>query len=131
MKYWKMRFRAGQGGEDFFEDCRREGVAVLGWSDGRGRDIVGDCRNLTLEKYTEIWRRRRPRNSSGRASLRRVAYEMEPGDMIYAMTGPRVVGKGTITKEGYGFASRSPVPELGNHFVRVTNQSSIYLTFEY
>lgn len=119
MRYWKMRFRAGRGGDDYFEACRRMGVAVLGWCDEKGRDLVGDCRRLSLEEYTEIWRRKRPRNSSGRASLRRVAYEMKRGDVIYAMTGPRVVGMGRVTKEGYGFAHPSPVRQLGDQFVRV------------
>jgi hypothetical protein len=53
-----------------------------------------DLSKYPLRKPTKLWKELEP---SQKASLRRVAYEMAPGDVIYVKQGPRIVDKGIVT----------------------------------
>ncbi|MCX7015964.1 MAG: HNH endonuclease [Candidatus Sumerlaeota bacterium] len=98
MTYWRMAFRVGSRGDEMWPDCRKRGIAAIGYYTDRGDPIVGDCSRLTEDEYNAIWRRKDPKNTSGRASLRNVAYRMKVGDVIYVKEGPWVVGRGRVTK---------------------------------
>lgn len=102
MKYWRMAFRWGSQGYEMWPHCHERGVAAIGYWDENSEQIVGDCRKLTEKEYDEIWRRKAPRNSSGKTSLKNVAYRMKKGDVIYVKQGPYIVNKGTIIK-GYDY----------------------------
>lgn len=101
MKYWRMAMRWGKNGEDFFPACKQRGIAALDyyWGEGLKERIVEDCRKLTVDEYKRIWQLRAPKNPSGKYSMLRLWKEMKVGDIIYAKTGPEIVGKGTITGE--------------------------------
>jgi len=102
MRHWRMSMRWGTGGKDFFEECFVRGIAALGYYDGVARPVVGDCSRLTPEEFDAAWRAKGSGNSSGQASMRRLAYEVQPGDIIYARSSPHIVARGEVTR-GYGF----------------------------
>ena len=100
MKYWRMAFREGSLGRDRFPDCKRMGIAALDYWDDTGNRIVGDLRKIKDEGlYYRIWKEKDPKNSSARTSLRHLWLDMKIGDLIYAKTGTRVVGKGHVTSK--------------------------------
>jgi hypothetical protein len=90
MKFWRMSFRAGNQGYEMWPDCLRLGVAAITY-DPLARS---DLSKYPLRKPTKLWKELEP---SKKASLRRVAYEMAPGDVIYVKQGPRIVDKGIVT----------------------------------
>ena len=114
MRYWRMAMRFGNQGEDRFPCCRAAGVAAMGYSDAKGRHVVTDCRKLSREQYEQKWRRKWPRSTSPRASLRRLWLDVKPGDIIYAKTGPRAVGKGRVVKP-YAYDEKLCRHEFGPH----------------
>jgi len=99
MRYWRMAMREGNQGLDRFPDCYAKGIAALDYWDKHHRRIVTDCRRLTPEQFEETWRRKWPKGTSPRASLRHLWRDMKKGDIIYAKTGTQVVGKGRIISE--------------------------------
>lgn len=99
MRYWRMAMREGNQGSDRFPDCFAKGIAGLDYWDEHRRRIVTDCRRLTPEQFEEAWRRKWPKGTSPRASLRHLWLDMKEGDIIYAKTGTKVVGKGRIISE--------------------------------
>jgi 5-methylcytosine-specific restriction endonuclease McrA len=98
MNYWRMAFRIGDRGPEMWPECYKRGIAALGYYLD-GKPVVENCSELTEDEYNGIWQRKRPRNTTGRASLRKVAYQMKVGDIIFAKQGPRIVGRGRITSE--------------------------------
>lgn len=97
MTTWRMSFRCGNQGYEMWPHCFELGVAAITYRPLHKTD---------LSKYTEgepkeLWAKLAP---SQHASLRRVAYEMKKGDIIYVKQGPRIVGKG-IVKGPYQFDS--------------------------
>lgn len=97
MRYWLMALREGNRGDDMWPDCFKKGIAAIGYADDHGRPVVTDCSRLSLAEYDRFWQKKYPRNTSGKASLRRLAYEMQPGDTIYVRGGMKaIVGKGKI-----------------------------------
>ena len=123
MRYWRMAMREGSQGRDRFPDCFAKGIAALDyWDLDTGRRIVTDCRRLTPERFEAIWRRKSPRGSSARASVRHLCLDMKKGDVIYAKTGKMVVGKGRIIS-GYAYDPAilrgTPGGELWAHYVTV------------
>lgn len=82
-------------------DCFRLGVAAITYSPLEATD---------LSKYQEgepkkLWAQLEP---TQKASLRRVAYEMKAGDVIYVKRGPEIVGKGVVgggSERAYKFDS--------------------------
>jgi hypothetical protein len=123
MTIWRMAMREGNGGDDFFSECFDLGIAAICYTDEKHQPIVGDCRKLTPEQYEEAWKRRAPRNTTGRVSLRRVAYEIKKGDAIYAKDGVEIEGKGTVIGTYEHRTARSRIPrntyEPWCHVVRV------------
>ena len=99
MRYWRMAMREGNRGRDRFPDCFAKGIAALDYWDNNWRRIVTDCRRLTPERFEETWRRKWPKGTSPRASLRHLWLDMKKGDIIYAKTGTQAVGKGRIISE--------------------------------
>lgn len=83
-----------------WEDCRERGIAALGyWEDRKHRHLIAeDCRKLSQEEYEQIWHQKDPNNSTGRSSLRKVAYEMKAGDVIYVKGHNGLIGRGVITR---------------------------------
>jgi hypothetical protein len=86
---WRMAFRVGTGGEELWPQCLRHSVAAIHY---------GPVENVDLSKYAENepssrWRALKP---SQRASLRAVAYEIKPDDLIFVKEGPRIVAKGVV-----------------------------------
>ena len=120
MNYWRMAFRVGPQGDEMWPDCRKRGIAAIGYYTSDGRPIVGDCSKLTENEYDNLWRRKDPKNTTGRASLRNVAYRMKIGDMIYVKQGPYIVGRGKVTS-GYQHNPRilKGTASEWEHFVKV------------
>ena len=98
MKYWRMSFRIGENGYEMWPECYRRGIAAMGYY-LHGKPIVGDCSKLTENEYDEIWRTKGVSAPSSQGSLKKVAYKMKKGDIIYVKQGPYIAGKGVITEE--------------------------------
>lgn len=101
MTAWRMSFRCGNQGPTLWPQCIELGVAVITYS---------PFMDIDLSRYGEgepkrLWNRLAP---SQKASLRRVAYEMTKGDVIYVKHGKRIVGKG-IVQDSYQYDSRGRV----------------------
>jgi len=127
MNYWRMAFRVGSQGDEMWEDCRKRGIAAIGYYAGHGEPIVGDCSKLTEGEYNEIWRRKYPENTTGRASLRNVAYRMKMGDVIYVKQGPYIVGRGRVTSEyQYDPDILKGTASEWEHFVRVNWETDFH-----
>jgi len=89
-----MAFRCGTNGYELWPDCHRLGVAIIEYT---------AVDNVDLSRYPagepkSAWSQLAP---SQQMSLRRLAYEMEPGDVIYVKQGPMIVGKGVVTGPYY------------------------------
>jgi hypothetical protein len=81
MANWRMSFRVGNQGYEMWPDCLRLGVAAITYA---------PLAKVDLSKHLpgapkELWDRLEP---TQKASLRRVAYEMRAGDIIYVKQGP-------------------------------------------
>jgi hypothetical protein len=96
--------------------CYDAGVAALTYHPLEKTDLSKYARG----EPKHLWKKLQ---SSQKASLRRVAYEMAEGDMIHAKQGPVIVGRGTVELkicDGVG-AARSIRKALGqvleyNHY---------------
>lgn len=110
MTVWRMAFRAGKGGPSLWEDCRRLGVAAIEYGPV---DDIDFTRHSEGEPHT-AWSQLAP---SQKASLRRLVYEMQPGDIIYVKEGTSIVGKGIVTGP-YLFHKKSRIrePEDGSYW---------------
>lgn len=98
MTMWRMAFRAGNRGKSLWEKCRQLGVAAITYT---------PLEKIDLSKYPQgeprsLWSQLTPMQI---ASLRRVAYEMKSGDVIYVKEGPKIVGKGFV-RGSYSFDSK-------------------------
>jgi hypothetical protein len=101
MTTWRMAFREGNRGPTLWRECLRLGVAAI---------VYEPLEKVDLSKYPEgepesQWAQLSP---TQKASLRRVAYEMHSGDVIYVKEGPRLVGKGYVTGQ-YTFDTESRI----------------------
>ncbi len=95
MSIWRMSFRCGDRGPEMWPQCFKLGVAAIYYTPLAGVD---------LSKYPQrepkhLWAQLKPTQN---ASLRRVAYEMKKGDVIYVKQGTKIVGRGTV-KRRYKF----------------------------
>jgi len=108
MNYWRMSFRVGNHGHEMWPECVRLGVAAITYYPLERTD---------LSRYPEFEPRRlwKQLAVSQKVSLRRVAYEMKGGDIIYVKQGPKIVGKGTIqgasNRRAYKFDSRFQITD--------------------
>jgi len=89
-RYWRMAFRAGPGGTDYWKECCKQGVAAISWT--------GDGQNLSNWEQCEFEEPRHgERPGSWKGSLGNFLFEMKEGDTIYAKSARCIVGKGIIT----------------------------------
>ncbi|WP_084323985.1 HNH endonuclease [Methanolobus tindarius] len=93
-----MSFRLGSNGVEVWEQCRKQGIAAMGYY-YNGEPVVGDCRNITEKEFDAIWRESGVRSRTGKSSLKHVVFHMKEGDVIYAKKGTEIVGKGKIAEE--------------------------------
>jgi hypothetical protein len=96
-----MAIREGKQGSPLWPVCFELGVAAIQY------DPVQD---IDLSKYPQsephsAWSKL---ENTQKASLRRVAYEMQKGDIIYLRDGKRIVSRGTILGS-YQFISQSKI----------------------
>ena len=103
MHYWRMSFRVGTGGYPMWPDCLRLGVAAMTYKSLAETDL---SKYLPGEPKS-LWSELKP---SQKASLRRVAYEMAEGDVIFAKDGPMIVDRGVVTGP-YSFDSELRMPD--------------------
>jgi hypothetical protein len=89
MNTWRMAFRQGNRGYDLWPICYKYKIAVISY---------GDIDKIDLSKFpygepADLWM---SLSASQKSSLKRVAYEMVKGDVIYVKHGPLIVGKGKV-----------------------------------
>jgi hypothetical protein len=97
-RYWRMAFREGSQGVDHWEDCYRLGVAVIAMAITDDDKPLPDLTRVPKEKFNEFMVKHAgaPQTSLD-WSFRKFRYDLKPGDIIYAKSGARLVGKGLIT----------------------------------
>ena len=88
-KKWRMSFRCGNGGPKMWPQCFLYGVAAITYSPIEDTDLS----QFSLGKPKELWDQLAP---AQKASLKRVAYEMEAGDTIYVKEGKYIICKGKV-----------------------------------
>lgn len=98
MNYWRMSFRVGNHGNEMWPDCLRLGVAAITYEPLSKTDLARYAR----DEPKSLWDKLAP---AQKGNLRKVAYEMQAGDVIYVKRGPEIVDRGTITG-AYRFDSR-------------------------
>lgn len=95
MKFWRMSFRAGNQGAEMFPECQRLSVAAITYPPLENTDLSQHPEG----QPKELWDQLKP---TQKASLHRLAYEMQPGDLIYVKQGPQIIDRGIVT-HGYTF----------------------------
>ncbi len=98
MRIWRMSFRVGEGGYEMWPHCLEHGVAAITY-----RNMA----KIDLSKYPrdeprDLWAQLAP---ARKYSLRKVAYEMKKGDIIFVKNGPNIIARG-IVKGSYRFDSK-------------------------
>jgi hypothetical protein len=108
MNYWRMSFRVGNHGHEMWSGCVRLGVAAITYYPLERTDLTRYREFEPRKLWNEL-------AVSQKVSLRRVAYEMRGGDIIYVKQGPKIVGKGTIqgpaNQRAYQFDSRFQITD--------------------
>jgi hypothetical protein len=89
MTTWRMSFRVGNQGHEMWPECLRLGIAAIHY---RCLDRTDLSRHPAGEPK-ELWNKLKP---TQRASLRRLAYEMKGGDVIYVKQGPKIIDRGIV-----------------------------------
>lgn len=114
-----MSFRWGNQGRELWPYCFKQGIAAIGYYIG-DEPIVRDCSKITEEEYDQAWRENGYRSPSSQGSLKKLAYKMAKGDVIYVKEGPYIAGKGRI-KSGYKYKPNVLNVEgiLWEHYVEV------------
>lgn len=89
MTFWRMAFRQGNKGPSLWQECQRYRVAAITYY------VVGDADLTTLPvgEPDKLWAELFP---AQKVSLKRLAYEMQGGDVIYVKDGPRIIGRGMV-----------------------------------
>ncbi len=105
MKTWRMAFRAGKHGPSLWRECRQLGVAAIQYDPLNDIDLSPG--EAAVPKT--VWSRLA---SSQKWSVKQLAYEMQPGDVMYVKDGPRIVGRGVVAGP-YRFVSASTIVEPG------------------
>lgn len=85
-----MSFRAGNQGAKMWPEAWRHGIAAITYYPLATVDLAQHPENEPSELWSEL-------APAQKASLKRLAYQMEPGDVIYVKEGPRIIGKGIVT----------------------------------
>ena len=87
--------------------CRELGIAAITYYPLHDTDLSRYPKGEPKHLWAQL-------TSSQKASLRRVAYEMKEGDIIYVKQGPRIVGRGVINGSyqfDYEYRLRSPTSQ--------------------
>jgi hypothetical protein len=104
-----MAFRDGNKGPELWEQCRDNGVAAIAYD-----HMDFDLSERPKGEAKECWSRLSPAQQN---SLRAFAYRIKAGDTIYVKQGPRIVGKGRVSKrrgsKPYFYEPNSPVKGEG------------------
>jgi hypothetical protein len=115
MQHWRMSFRVGNKGHEMWPDCLRMGRAAITY-DAFLRIDLSQYKN---DPPKALWNKL---ESAQKGSLRKIAHQIAPGDIIYAKQGGLLVGKG-IVKSRYKYDSKFLLCEPnGNpwaHYVEV------------
>ncbi len=90
MTMWRMSFRVGNQGYKMWPECLRHNVAAITYSPLEKVDLS----QYPMGEPKALWAKLEP---SQKASLRRLAYQMKAGDVVFVKEGPKVVGKGAVT----------------------------------
>ncbi len=98
MAIWRMSFRAGNQGKEMWPDCFRLGIAAITYLPL----VKTDLSQYSYGEPEELWKQL---SSTQKVSLRRVAYEMKAGDIIFVKQGTKIVSKGVV-KGSYQFDSK-------------------------
>jgi predicted HNH restriction endonuclease len=92
MSIWRMAFKDGSQGQSFWNDLKEQGVAAITYTPLERTDLS----KYPKDEPHKLWSRLSP---TQKGSLRKVAYNMKPGDTIYVKDGTSIVGKGTIVSK--------------------------------
>ena len=96
-----MSFRMGNQGKPMWHECLRLGVAAI----AQATLATTDLAHFPPREPKGLWK---PLSASQKYSLRRVAYEMGRGDVIYVKQGPKIIDRGTVTGP-YHFDAHHPL----------------------
>jgi hypothetical protein len=107
MTTWRMAFRQGSRGYELWPTCYRYNVAAISY---------GDIDKIDLSRFphgepADLWQYL---SASQKSSLKRVAYEMTKGDVIYVKQGPLIVGRGRV-KGRYKFRLNRKILDSDNY----------------
>ena len=89
MATWRMAFRAGNDGPPMWPECRRLGIAAIHYDPLHDIDLSHGEAAVPRALWSLL-------ASAQKSSVKRFAYEMRPGDVIYVKEGPRIVGRGVV-----------------------------------
>lgn len=120
MGSWRMAFRAGTNGFDLWPECRERGIAIIQYNPMNDIDLS----EYPLGQPREAWKQL---GGTSQTSLRRFVGEMQVGDTIYVKSGPKIVGRGTVSSP-YLFERFNPVEhngELWQHQRKVVWDSNV------
>jgi hypothetical protein len=108
-----FRVRVGKREHELWPDCFHLGIAAISYAPFDTIDLSQYPPGEPKESWGQL-------QSTQKASLRRVAYEMQKGHVIYVKQGPKIVGKGVV-KGPYYFDSqfRDPNKDPWPHQVPV------------
>jgi hypothetical protein len=84
-----MAFRQGNRGYELWPTCYRYDLAAISYWD---IDRI-DLSRFPYGEHADLWQ---CLSTSQKSSLKRVAYEMTKGDVIYVKQGPLIVGRGRV-----------------------------------
>src|SRR5688572_217894 len=103
MAVWRMTMRVTATGFDLWQECKRAGVAAIAYRPMAGVDLARFDEGEPREKWLTL-------KPAQRGFLKRIAYEMKKGDMIYAKQGSKIVGRGVVTG-GYRFDRKGKIKD--------------------
>lgn len=105
MAAWRMAFRAGKNGHELWPICQRLGVAVIEYAPVDDIDLAAYPVGEPEAAWAQL-------ASTQKTSLKRFAYQMAEGDVIYVKQGPKIVGRGVV-QGPYFFDSKNCVADPG------------------
>lgn len=89
MTNWRMSFRVGSRGYEMWPHCRDLSIAAITYSPLARVNLSKHPKNEPRNLWAQL-------EASQIGSLRRVAYDMAGGDVIYVKQGAKIVGKGVV-----------------------------------
>ena len=90
MTTYRMAFRFGIGGYDVWDRCRELAVAAIGYGPQLAYE---DLSKRPPGEPEAMWNELSP---GQKGSLKKVVYDMRPGDVIYVKQAKRLVGRGVV-----------------------------------